>query len=408
MSSDDVATQEPASTTPVSPSRSRPLDAFGRVGAGQHLQNLAGVVWRLLILLIGIAVLVKALGLVAGVAMAMFIAMIVTALAMPTQRLLRKFMWDPLATVLALLFLVIIVAAVFGFVARSIVNQWDDLVTSAQSGLTQMEDWLKTGPLHLDDTAVSGLLTDATKWIGQTGELFAKDIPSVLGNFGDFITAASVMAFGSFFFVNSGGVIWKWVLSWIPEHVRTEVDDSGAVAWVCMSGYVRGIVLVAFADGVLVFIGLIILDVPLAAALAVVVMFGAMIPVIGAPIATLFAAVVALATEGLTTALLVLVLTVVVGSFDGDIMQPLIMGHAVQLHPLAIVSVIAAGTLSFGIIGALLAVPVSATIYSLAKYLTGRMPPPREKPPKIRLPRLPRFLRKKQPSTAGEPTSATA
>ncbi len=119
----------------------------------------------------------------------------------------------------------------------------------------------------------------------------------------------------------------------------------------------------------------------MAGALTVVVMFGALIPVIGAPIATLFAAVVALATEGAFTALLVVALTVIVGSFDGDVMQPLIMGHAVSLHPLAIVSAIAFGTLTFGIIGALIAVPILGTVYSVAKYLSGRSLPPRLLPP---------------------------
>jgi predicted PurR-regulated permease PerM len=106
--------------------------------------------------------------------------------------------------------------------------------------------------------------------------------------------------------------------------------------------------------------------------LAVVVFFGALIPIIGAPIATMLAAVVALATEGPIKALLVVALTIVVGSVDGDVLQPLIMGKAVSLHPLAIVTVLAIGTISGGLLGALVCVPVAATIYALAKYLTGR------------------------------------
>ncbi|NQU37059.1 MAG: AI-2E family transporter, partial [Actinobacteria bacterium] len=166
-------------------------------------------------------------------------------------------------------------------------------------------------------------------------------------------------------------------------------------------------IIVAFFDGLLVGIGLAILGVPLAAALAVIVMFGALIPVIGAPIATLFAAVVALATEGVFIALLVVGLTVVVGSFDGDIMQPLIMGHAVQLHPLAIVSAIAFGTLTFGIVGALIAVPILGTVYSIAKYLSGRSLPPRLMPPhERRKPRWPKFMRKRHRSSAPTPANA--
>lgn len=113
---------------------------------------------------------------------------------------------------------------------------------------------------------------------------------------------------------------------------------------------------------------------PLAPALAAVVFIGAFIPVIGAPVATFFAAIVALAERGPVIALLVIVLTVIVGSFDGDVLQPLVMGKAVNLHPLAIVIAIAAGSIALGIVGALIAVPIAGAIYGVAKYLTNRDP----------------------------------
>ena len=116
--------------------------------------------------------------------------------------------------------------------------------------------------------------------------------------------------------------------------------------------------MIALADAALVFIGLTILQVPLAPALAAVVFLGAFIPVIGAPIATFFAAIVALAERGPVVALLVIALTVVVGSADGHILQPLIMGKAEHLHPLAIIVVLAIGSVTMGIVGALIAVPV--------------------------------------------------
>jgi putative heme transporter len=102
------------------------------------------------------------------------------------------------------------------------------------------------------------------------------------------------------------------------------------------------------------------------------VFLGAFIPIIGAPIATLFAAVVALAERGVVIALLAVLLTVVVGSFDGDVLQPLVMGKAVSLSPLAIVIAIAIGSFALGIIGALIAVPIAGAVYGVAKYLTGR------------------------------------
>ena len=182
----------------------------------------------------------------------------------------------------------------------------------------------------------------------------------------------------------SGPSIWQWLVDWVPVRVRDTFDTCGQLAWRTMAGYGRGMVVVALCDAFLVFIGLTILQVPLAPALAAVVFMGAFIPVIGAPIATFLAALVALATKGPVTALLVVALTIVVGSFDGDVMQPLVMGKAVSLHPLAIVTIIAAGALTFGVIGALIAIPIASSIYVILKYLTGRDPDhPYPRPPEM-------------------------
>ncbi len=378
-----------------------PMHAFSSIGVPQGLKNSAGTIWRVLVVLVGIFVAVRLVGYLGGVAIALFFSMVVAALGGPVQRRLAKHMPNALATVLTLLLMLLVVLAVMGFVVQAVVNQAPSMVAAAQQGITQIEEWLRTGPFKLDDTAINSLINNVQGWLTTEGESIAKQVPNVLGSAADFITAASVAVFGAFFFLNSGKEIWGWAMSWVPANVRTEVDDCGQAGWQTLSGYTRGIILIAICDGVLVGIGLVILKVPLAPALAVVVMFGALIPVIGAPIATLFAAVVALATEGALTALLVVALTVVVGSFDGDILQPLIMGFAVNLHPLAIVSMIAFGTLTFGIIGALLAVPIGGTVYAVAKYLTGRSLPPRLQPPRPKHKiGLPNFMKRNKTAEA--------
>ena len=184
----------------------------------------------------------------------------------------------------------------------------------------------------------------------------------------------SVFIFGVIFFMLARASIWAWVISWMPTKARPYVDTSGHLAWESLAGYTRGTVIVARCDAIRVFIGLLSLPVPMAPALAAIVFFGAFIPVIGAPIATFFAAIVALAERGPIIALLVIALTVVVGSFDGDVMQPLVMGKAVSLNPLAIIILIAIGSILLGIIGALVAVPIGASIYRVLKYLTNRDP----------------------------------
>jgi len=336
------------------------------------LQTLAGITWRILILAFAAYLLVWAIFQIGPVALALFLALFVTALAGPIARVLGRFLPKTLAVVVSLLLLTVAAFVLLGQVIRSIVAEGPALAEAVTAGIGQIDDWLQTGPLKLTGDQLTQVQSEVSTWLSDSGKTLAAGIASDVGAIGTLITAGSVFLFGTIFFMTSGPAIWQWVVSWVPERARESFDVCGDLAWGTLAGYTRGMVVVALCDAILVLIGLTILQVPLAPALAAVVFMGAFIPVIGAPIATLMAAVVALATKGLTTAVLVVALTIIVGSFDGDVMQPLVMGKAVSLHPLAIVSIIASGALTFGVIGALIAVPVVSSVYVVAKYLAGK------------------------------------
>lgn len=338
------------------------------------LQTLAGYTWRLLVLLAGFAVIVVIFGAIFPVVFALFFAMLVTAWTQPVMKLIHKVLPKVISMILALVLIVSAIFAILYVVVSSSVSEGPKLVSSLQSGFQDLEDWLKTGPLKLTDDRISSLMAEASSY----GETAAKGVASSLlgsvSSIGTLVIAGSVFLFGVIFFLLQPNSIWNWFVGWLPKSLEEPVNVSGRIAWGAISGYTRGIVIIAFCDATLVFIGLTILQVPLAPALAAVVFIGAFIPVIGAPIATFFAAVVALAERGPVIALLVVLLTVIVGSFDGDVLQPLVMGKAVNLHPLAIILAIAAGSIALGIVGALIAVPIAGAVYGVAKYLTGRDP----------------------------------
>lgn len=338
------------------------------------LQTLAGYTWRLLVLLAGFAVIVVIFGAIFPVVFALFFAMLVTAWTQPVMNLIHKVLPKVISMILALVLIVSAILAILYVVISSSVSEGPKLLASLQSGFQDLEDWLKNGPLKLTDDRISSLMAEASSY----GETAAKGVASSLlgsvSSIGTLVIAGSVFLFGVIFFLLQPNSIWNWFVGWLPKGLEEPVNVSGRIAWGAISGYTRGIVIIAFCDATLVFIGLTILQVPLAPALAAVVFIGAFIPVIGAPIATFFAAVVALAERGPVIALLVILLTVIVGSFDGDVLQPLVMGKAVNLHPLAIILAIAAGSIALGIVGALIAVPIAGAVYGVAKYLTGRDP----------------------------------
>lgn len=338
------------------------------------LQNAAGITWRILVILAGVAVVGIVLGRIFPVVFALFLAMLVTAWTSPVMNLLNRFLPKVPSMILALIFIVTAIVTILFIVVRSTISESSKLVASLKSGLADIRSWLSDGPLGMTDEAVNRLISQAEGWGTTAAKGFLGTAAGELSHLGTVIVAGSVFFFGVIFFLLTPDKIWGWLISWLPRSIERPVDTSGRIAWGAISGYTRGIVVVALADATLVFIGLTILQVPLAPALAAVVFFGAFIPVIGAPTATFFAAVVALAERGPVIAALVVLLTIVVGSFDGDVLQPLVMGKAVKLHPLAIVFSIAAGSIALGIVGALIAVPIAGAAYGVAKYLTGRDP----------------------------------
>jgi putative heme transporter len=363
------AAPSPAQTASAEDSDS----STGLDGVPETLKTWAGITWRVLVILAGFGVLIFLMGQISIVLIALFLAAFFTALASPIMGVLQRKakLHKVPAMILAIIFIGISIVVVLGIVIRSIVNEAPDLAQSVSQSMTELQKWTSGPPLNLSSDDFNNYLTQVENW----GKNFALDIgSSALGSVGDIVLGGSVFIFGVIFFMLARTTIWQWVISWMPTQARPYVDTSGHLAWESLAGYTRGTVVVALCDSILVFIGLVILQVPMAPALAAIVFFGAFIPVIGAPIATFFAAIVALAERGPIVALLVIGLTVVVGSFDGDVMQPLVMGKAVSLNPLAIIILIAIGSILLGIIGALVAVPIGASIYRVLKYLTNRDP----------------------------------
>lgn len=365
--SEGIAADEPAEAGPA---------GFPDFVVPPTLVVFSGIVIRLIICLIGAGVLIYLLFLVAPVSLALFMALFTTALAGPIARLIARFLpkFVPKAIPVVLALAIIATAAIIILfqIIKSIASQGEQMVQQVNKGIDDIEHWMQTGPLHMTDADLQNVINQAQDSLTGVGKSILEGVAGDLGSLGTLMTAGSVYIFATLFFMINGHGIWAWLVGWVPRRVRTQFDICGELAWETMAGYTRGVVVVAVCDAVLVFIGLVILQVPMAAGLAAVVFMGAFIPVIGAPIATLVAAVVALAANGPTTAILVVVLTVIVGSFDGDVMQPLVMGKAVSLHPLAIVTIIAVGAMTMGIIGALIAIPVASSIYAVLKYLTGR------------------------------------
>ena len=201
----------------------------------------------------------------------------------------------------------------------------------------------------------SGLTRGAVEGVTLVGELF---------------TGLILCLFLTFFFVKDSERFTRWILDFAGRH-REPTCARSARSATAVSGYLRGQATVGAVDGVFIGIGLAVLGVPLVVPLAFLTFVAAFLPLVGAFVAGALAALVALVTKGVTTALLVVGLTVLVQQLEGHLLAPLLLGRAVALHPVVIILALAAGAILGGIIGAFLAVPIAAVVTAVGTYLRG-------------------------------------
>ena len=278
------------------------------------------------------------------------------------------------------LMVVIVIGAVVTLLTvagNQVANGAQDLADSTSEGVGQITDWLKNGPLHASDSQINDFLDRAQEAISnfaQDGEIFTR-LSEVGAAVGHVLAGFFIVLFSTFFFLADGERIWAWFVRLSPRASRVLVDGSGRVAWVSLTQFVRATVLVAAADAIGVMIVAAILGVPFVLAIGVLVFLGAFIPMVGAFVAGTVAVLVALVDQGPVTALLMLGGVVLVQQIEGHVLQPFLMGRFVSVHPLGVIVAIGVGVVVAGIPGALVAVPLAATVNAVAQHLAANTRP---------------------------------
>ena len=352
----------------------------------QWLETATQLTWRALVLLAGLTALVLLVTRLYLVSLPVVIALILATIAVPPARRLERRGLPRLAAA------TIVVAGGggllvggIGLIVPAFTRQVAELGPTITGAFEQLLVWLEASPLGLDRTQLDGLLEDALGNVGAvSGELAAR-AGSIAVAVGEILTALVLAVVLLFFFVKDGEELVGWFIARTPPRYRDDVRAAGARGWGALAGYVRGTAAIALIDAVGVGIGLVVIGVPLVLPLTVLVFAGGFVPVIGAFASGLLATLVALATGGLSSALAVLAVVLVVQQLEGNILQPLIMRRAVALHPVVILGVLTAGTVVVGLAGAFLAVPLAATVAAVGNELrlrgelrrTGTRPGPR-------------------------------
>jgi putative heme transporter len=339
------------------------------------LRIAAAWAWRLLVVGLLGWVLLRFIGTISIVVIPLSIALLLSALLAPAVGwLLRLQLPRSLATFLVLVCGIAAVAGTLTLVVNQFVAGLPDLVTNASDGVRQIQKWAQTGPLHLSDAQVNQTIQSAQNWVNaNTSSLTATGFAATATVL-ELIAGVLLVLFSTFFFLRDGRKIWRFLVRLFPVSARWSLSDAGDASWATLGSYVRATVLVAFIDAVGVGLALLILQVPFPFPLAALVFLGAFIPIVGASVSGAVAVLVALVDRGWVVALILLGAVIVVQQVEGHLLQPLIMGRAVAIHPLVVIIGIASGAVLAGIVGALVAVPLIAVLNTGIRRLARRRP----------------------------------
>jgi predicted PurR-regulated permease PerM len=339
------------------------------------IHKAAAWAWRLLAIVAFAVVLLWVIRRLEVIVVPVALALMVTALMIPAVDFLdRRGAPRGGAVALVLLTGIAIVGGMLTFVVSQFVTGLPGLVEQVTHSIESARTWLIEGPAHLSKDQITNAGNSAIEALRNNQEKLTSGALSTAATVTEIVTGALLTLFTLIFFLHGGRNIWQFVTKIFPENVRERVRDAGRAGFGSLIGYVRATFLVALVDAVGIGTGVAIMGVPLALPLASLVFLGAFIPLVGAVIAGFLAVVVALIAKGLIYALITLALIIAVQQLEGHVLQPLVMGRAVSVHPLAVVLAIAAGGVLAGIVGALLAVPTVAFLNSAIRVLTAAEP----------------------------------
>jgi putative heme transporter len=350
-------------------------------GSPRWMRKAAGVSWRLLVILAVVVVLVYATARIQLVFVAVFLALVSTSVLRPLVNLLGRWIPRGLAVLTSLLASLLVIGGLVTFIVQSVRGQWSQLSEEFNQGIQDLLGQLEHLPFGLSLTSeqIQEWISQAEQWLEDNqGELLDRAATGAAEGAGSLFEVFATLALATFctvFFLARGSQMWEWCVNQLPGKVRETWVVGGEVAWYTFSGFARGTVLVALCDGILAAIILTICQVPLAAPLAVLVFIGAFIPLVGAPAAMVVAMIVALATQGPVIAIIVGIGIALIGQFEGHVLQPLIMGKQVSLHPVVVALSVTAGTLVAGILGAVIVIPIVAVIWAVYAKLRNIDPP---------------------------------
>ena len=346
------------------------------------LADAAGWTWRLGVLAIAAYYVVGLLGDLELVTIPLLIATLLTAGLHPVVALMRRHGASRgMSTFLTTLLAFAVLGGVGVFVANRASAGYPELVDQVNRLVTKFQHWLQTGPLHVKNNSVNNLGDKFVTFLRDRQSTIVSGAIAGVSVAVEVITGLVLTFFLTVFMLYDGDRIWAFFVRQFPERHRLRAHETGIAMWRTLSGYVTGTFTVALFHGVVMGVALAIVGVPLVAPLAVLIFLGSFIPLIGSVVFGGLAVLVTLVSKDWKAAIVILIVLLIENQVDSHVLQPIVVGRYVRLHPMAIAVVLAGGSVLAGIPGAIFGIPIVAAANAAVHYLrTGSEPPSVEAP----------------------------
>lgn len=334
--------------------------------------------WRLIVVIAASALLIWGLLQVTTIVIPVLIAILLAALLTPIVKVLTRytFLGRAAASGIALLGLLLVIAGMFTLAGRQLFAQFADIQDKAVTGFQGLVDWT-TSTFQIDAPMIDAAIEEGLDQLQQYSGQLVSGAVSTAAVLGNLATGILVALFTLFFLLSGGAGIWRWVVGLLPPAARIPTHEAFRRGWKALSAYIRTQILVAAVDAIGIAIGMVALGLgSYAVPIWLLVFLFSFIPLVGAIASGVIAVLLVLVLKSWVFALIMLAIVLAVQQIEGNVLQPFLMGKAVELHPLAVFLGVAGGAMIAGIPGALFAIPLIAFVNATLLYVVGRDPSP--------------------------------
>ncbi|WP_083276149.1 AI-2E family transporter [Pseudonocardia sp. HH130630-07] len=361
--------RDPAGGSVLSPVPVATVASRGTV-IGNGLTWMAAWSLRIALIAVGLLLIGWLIGTFWVVVWPVVLAVLVATVLRPPAAWLIRYRFPPaLASMLVLLVALGAISGLFVAIAPSVAGQTQQITNGVVAALGQIQQWIIGPPLNLGAGQVGDIINQVTQQLQASATSIAGGVLTGVSTVASGLVSLVLALVLTFFFVKDGPRFLPWLTAITGRSAGRHIAEVLSRIWAVLGGFIRVQALVSLIDAVFIGIGLVLLSVPLALPLAVLTFIGGFIPIVGAFVAGALAVLIALVTQGFTTAVLVLVLIVAVQQIEGNVLQPFLQGQSLQLHGAVVLLAVTAGGSLFNIAGAFLAVPVAAVLAVVLRYL---------------------------------------